>query len=133
MRCVAPSSSFAPGIREYAFLGVTTNALYPQLADRLGIDAPRGALVVDVTPDGPADDAGITAGDGELRFQGAQVTTGGDVIVSVDGKPVVAESDLAQAISEHSPGDTVTVELLRDGSTEDVDVKLGERPQQAPG
>jgi S1-C subfamily serine protease len=120
------------GEPEYAFLGVTTNALYPQLAERLDIDAPTGAMVVEVSPGGPAEEAGISAGEDSVRFQGQDVTTGGDVIVSVDGQAVVAESDLARAISEHSPGDTVTVEVLRDGSTEEIEVELGERPEQAP-
>jgi S1-C subfamily serine protease len=116
----------------YAFMGVTTQALYPQLADRLGIDAPSGALVARVVPDGPADQAGIEAGDQDLRFQGSDVTAGGDVIVAVDGHEIVAEADLAEAVSEHSPGDTVVVEVLRDGSVEEIEVELGERPEQAP-
>jgi S1-C subfamily serine protease len=117
---------------EYAYLGVSTQALYPQLAERLDIDAPTGALVAKVTSDGPAEDAGIQAGDQELRFQGQPVTAGGDVIVSVDGQEVVQESDLAEAISEHGPGDTVVLEVLRDGEREEIEIELGERPEQAP-
>jgi 2-alkenal reductase len=117
---------------EYAYLGVSTQALYPQLAERLDIDAPTGALVAKVTSDGPAEDAGIQAGDQELRFQGQPVTAGGDVIVSVDGQEVVEESDLAEAISEHGPGDTVVLEILRDGEREEIEIELGERPEQAP-
>jgi len=117
---------------DYAFLGVTTQALYPQLAERLEIDAPTGALVAEVVPDGPADEAGIEAGDQDLRFQGQEVTGGGDVIVSVDGQEVIAESDLAEAVSEHGPGDAVVIEVLRDGETEELEVELGERPEQAP-
>jgi S1-C subfamily serine protease len=117
---------------DYAFLGVTTQALYPQLAERLEIDAPTGALVAEVVPDGPADEAGIEAGDQDLRFQGQEVTGGGDVIVSVDGQEVIAESDLAEAVSGHGPGDAVVIEVLRDGETEELEVELGERPEQAP-
>jgi S1-C subfamily serine protease len=120
------------GEAEYAFLGVTTQALYPQLAERLDLDAPTGALVARVVPGGPADEAGIEAGDEELRFQGQQVTAGGDVIVAVDGQDVVEESDLAEAIAEHSPGDTVVLEVLRDGETDEVELELGERPAEAP-
>jgi serine protease Do len=117
---------------DYAFLGVTTQALYPQLSDRLDLDVTTGALVAEVVPDGPADQAGITAGDEDLRFQGQDVKAGGDVIVSVDGQKVVAESDLAQAIADKSPGDSVTLEVLRDGQVEEVEVELGDRPTQAP-
>jgi S1-C subfamily serine protease len=119
------------GEAEYAFLGVTTQALYPQLAERLDLDVRTGALVARVVDGGPADEAGITAGDDELRFQGQQVTAGGDVIVSVDGEEVVEESDLAEAIAERKPGDTVVLEVLRDGETDEVELELGDRPTDA--
>ena len=120
------------GEAEYAFLGVSTLALYPQLAERLDLDTSTGALVASVTADGPAEEAGINAGDQELRFQGDRVTAGGDVIVAIDGQEVVAESDLAEAVSEHSPGDAVSVEVLRDGDVEEIEIELGNRPEQAP-
>jgi S1-C subfamily serine protease len=120
------------GSAEYAYIGVTTQGLYPQLADRLDIDAETGALIAEVVPDSPADDADLEGGDQEIRFQGAQVTVGGDVIVSVEGEDLVAEADLARLISDLSPGDTITLEVLRDGDTEQVDVTLGERPEQTP-
>ena len=117
---------------KYAYIGVTTQPLYPQLADRLGIDSPTGALVSEVVPNGPADDAGIEGGDQKIRFEGQEVDAGGDVIISVDGEKIVNESDLAQLISQRTPGDTVTLQVLRDGDTQDVDVTLGERPIRAP-
>ena len=121
------------GDPNYAYIGVTTQGLYPQLADRLEIDADSGALIAEVVPGSPADEAGIEGGDQEVRFQGAQVTVGGDVIVSVDGHRLVEEADLARLIALKSPGDTVTLEVIRDGGdTEDVDVTLGERPEQTP-
>jgi S1-C subfamily serine protease len=120
------------GEADYAFLGVRTQGLYPQLAERLGIDTPTGALVAGVTEGGPADQAGIVAGDQELRFQGSPVTAGGDVIAAVDGQEIVEDADLAEAVSEHAPGDTVTVEVVRDGEVEELEIELGERPEQAP-
>jgi S1-C subfamily serine protease len=120
------------GEAEYAYIGVTTQALYPQLADRLDLDSPTGALVAEVVPDSPADEAGLEGGDQEVRFQGSQVTVGGDVIVSVEGEELVAEADLARLISDRSPGETITLEVISDGSTDEVDVTLGERPEQTP-
>jgi S1-C subfamily serine protease len=121
------------GNPDYAYIGVSTQGLYPQLADRLEIDATTGALIAEVVPDSPADEAGLEGGDQEIRFQGAQVTAGGDVIVSVDGHELVEEADLARLIALKSPGDTVTLEILDDGDTEEVEVTLGERPEQTPG
>jgi S1-C subfamily serine protease len=121
------------GNPDYAFIGVSTQGLYPQLADRLEIDADTGALIAEVVPGSPADEAGLEGGDQEIRFQGAQVTAGGDVIVSVDGHELVEEADLARLIALNSPGETVTLEVLDDGDTEEVEVTLGDRPEQTPG
>ena len=121
------------GDPDSAYIGVSTQGLYPQLADRLEIDADTGALIAEVVPGSPADEAGLEGGDQEIRFQGAQVTAGGDVIASVDGHELVEEADLARLIALKSPGDTVTLEVLDDGDSEEVEVTLGERPEQTPG
>jgi S1-C subfamily serine protease len=112
----------------YAYIGVETTPLYPQLADRLGIDADTGALVSRVVSGGPADDAGLQAGDEPIRFQGRELDAGGDVIVSVNGDEIVGESDLPRLISLLDPGDEVTLGIIRDGEAQDVEVTLEERP-----
>jgi S1-C subfamily serine protease len=113
---------------DYAFLGVTTESLYPQLADHLGLDTENGALVTDVVDGGPADKAGLKGSSGETTFQLEHVKTGGDVIVAVDGKPVVASTDLAELIASHKAGDTVTLDILRDGGQQKIEVTLEARP-----
>jgi S1-C subfamily serine protease len=115
---------------EYAYLGVTTQALWPQLADHLGIDTETGALISEVVPDGPADDAGLEQSDDEETFQGAPIKTGGDVIVAVDGQRLESESDLAELISRQRPGQTVTIEILRDGDSQEIEVELEPRPER---
>ncbi len=119
----------ANGTVKYAYIGVTTQALYPQLADRLGLPTDTGALVSKVVKGGPAEDAGIKAGTQEIEFQGLKATVGGDVIVAVDGQEIVGEADLPKLIAQHDPGDTVTLEIIRDGDTQNLDVELGERPE----
>ena len=117
------------GKAEYAFIGVSTIPLYPQLADRLGIDAPSGALVVKTTDGGPAAEAGIQgAGDQTIQFQGSPIRTGGDVIVAVDGEELQTVNDLSRIISAHKPGDQVEVEVIRDGERQTIDVTLQARP-----
>ena len=114
---------------EYGFLGVSTLPLYPQLAHRLDLPVEHGALVGEVVDGGPADRAGIRAGKKEIRFQGiAKIPADGDVIYAIDGKPVGGSSDLAAIVSLKSPGQTVKVDLVRDGRKRSVDVKLGRRP-----
>ena len=118
---------------EYAYIGVSTQALYPQLADELDLDADYGGLLAEVVPDGPADEAGLEGGDDKIRFQGFPITTGGDVILSVDGDKVLRPEDLARIISAFAPGDRVALEVLHDGDREEVAVTLGKRPDSTPG
>jgi S1-C subfamily serine protease len=117
------------GSVEYAYIGVSTQALYPQLARKLGLDTDHGGLLAEVVPGGPADEAGLQGGDEKLRFQGIPYEAGGDTILAVDGKPVVEPDDLARYISARRPGDEVTLEVLRkDGEREKVKVTLSKRP-----
>jgi S1-C subfamily serine protease len=121
------------GSAEYAYIGVTSQALYPQLADKLGLDTDFGGLIAEVVPGSPADKAGLSGGDKKLRFQAGSYETGGDVIVAVEGRKVVRPDDLARYISSFKPGQTVTLEVLHDnGSRESVDVILGKRPAGEP-
>ena len=114
---------------EYAYIGVSSQGLYPQLAAKLGLDAQYGALVAEVVEDGPADDAGLRGGGDKLRFQGVPYEVGGDTILAVDGREVVRPDDLAHFISTLKPGDEVTLEVLHeDGSRAEVEVTLGTRP-----
>jgi S1-C subfamily serine protease len=119
----------ADGTVEYAYIGVTTTPLYPQLADRLGIDADTGALVTDVVSGGPADQAGLQGKTGTIHFQGITVDTGGDVITAVNGHEIAGGSDLPRLISLLDPGDQVTLDIIRDGEHKQVDVTLGQRPE----
>ena len=118
---------------EYAYIGVSSQALYPQLAERLDVEADYGGLIAEVVPDGPADEAGLQGSDERVRFQGIPYRTGGDVILGVDGRRVVRPDDLARHIATRRPGESVTLEVLRDGGErEDVEVTLGRRPE-SPG
>jgi S1-C subfamily serine protease len=113
---------------KYAYIGVTTEPLYPQLADRLNLPVDNGALVAKVISGGPADQAGLQASNQTIHFQGQEVAAGGDVITAIDGQKIVSESALPQLIARHDPGDTVQVQIIRDGKTQTVDVTLGARP-----
>jgi S1-C subfamily serine protease len=117
---------------DYAYLGVTTQSLWPQLAEELDLGVERGALISQVVDGGPADDAGLEGSDDQRNFQGAPIETGGDVIVAVDGTELRAESDLAELVSQQQPGTTVTLEIIRDGERREVEVELEARPERVP-
>jgi 2-alkenal reductase len=117
---------------DYAFLGVASQSVYPQLAEhfRLGID--HGAWVQSVTRGGPADQAGIRGGSGPPRtFQAQQYRTGGDVITAIDGQDVARDSDLGRLLAFHAPGEKVPVTVVRSGDEKTLTVTLGKRPPAA--
>jgi S1-C subfamily serine protease len=117
------------GTAEYAYIGVSSQALYPQLAEKLGLGARFGGLIAEVVPGSPADKAGLKGGDEKLRFQGVPYQVGGDTILAVDGRKVVRPDDLARYISSFAPGQQVTLEILHaDGGRDEVQVTLGKRP-----
>jgi S1-C subfamily serine protease len=120
------------GEARYAYLGVSSVPLYPQLVERFELDAEKGAWVQEVTPGGPAARAGIRGGRGAQRFQAQEFADGGDVITKVEGRPVADSSDLAEVVATFAPGENVTLEIHRDGETRNVDVRLGERPLGSP-
>jgi S1-C subfamily serine protease len=116
---------------DYGYLGVTTQELYPQLADRLGVATERGALVVSVEPGGPAAKAGIEAGEDKVEFQGQKdIPQGGDAIVAVEGRPITESSDLPNLITLKGPGDKVTLTVLRGSKRRTVTVTLAPRPNK---
>jgi S1-C subfamily serine protease len=113
---------------DYAYLGVTTLTLWPQLAERLDLPVENGALVQSVDDGSPADDGGIRPGGEQIGFQGQrQIATGGDVIVAVDGVRVTREHDLSEAVGRHHAGDRVTLTVLRDGRRRAIPVTLASR------
>jgi S1-C subfamily serine protease len=118
----------ADGEASYAFLGVSSQELYPQLADHLGIDAESGALVVEVVPGSPADEAGLEPGDESTRFQGQpDIPQGGDAIVAVDGEPLDRGDSLADLIENQAPGTEVELTVVTGDDEREVTVTLDER------
>ncbi|MDQ3320655.1 MAG: PDZ domain-containing protein, partial [Actinomycetota bacterium] len=114
---------------ERPYIGVTT-APVADLAKDLDLPANRGALVQDVQRGSPAEKAGLRAG--RTRTEEG-ITLGGDLIVEVDGRNVASPEDVAAAIEDDKPGDSVSVEFLRGGKRDSVDIQLATRPAQAGG
>ena len=113
---------------DYAYLGVSSSSLYPQLAERLGLPVDHGAIIAEVVEDGPAEDAGLRAGDDEIRFQGDSVPRDSDIITAVEGTEVRLDADLGRILEGYGPGETVDLEVYRNKEKRTVSVKLGSRP-----
>ena len=118
---------------DYGYLGVTSLVVWPQLAERLDADAVGAALVEEVEPGSPAEEAGIQAGDSRITFQGQpQIAVGGDVILAVNGRRLNQTDDLADLVGALGAGDTVRLDLLRDGKRRTVKLELGRRAAAPP-
>jgi 2-alkenal reductase len=119
----------------YAYVGITTDDVTPALAHRFHFSAAFGALITCVKKDSPGATAGLHGGTHESIFEGGQVTTGGDVIVAIDGHPVRSGSDVVRLVGQRlQPGRTAMFTVLRGSARHKVAVVLGERPSTAtPG
>ncbi len=105
-----------------AYLGVSYRQLEARVNRLLQLDArQQGLLVVEVEPGSPAARIGIR---GVTRSGSAYVP--GDVIVSADGRPTPNTEDLSLVLNQKRPGESIELELLRDGRTRKVSVTLGE-------
>jgi len=117
---------------KYSYLGVETVDIYPQLRERFDLPVGEGAWIQGVSDDGPAAAAGLRGGGSQTLFQIRPYRDGGDVITSIDGRPVRDPDDLSLAVAQIDPGKTVKVEAWRDGDKREFTVKLGERPLSGP-
>jgi serine protease Do len=97
------------------WLGVSIQTMTPELARSFGTKTPQGALVAEVQPDTPAAKAGLQRG---------------DIVLSVDGEPVVDSRRLSLKISQAAPGTPVQLKLLREGREQNVRVTLGQLPSE---
>lgn len=100
------------------WLGVFIQEVTEDIADSLGLDEAKGALVASVTETGPADEAGLQAG---------------DVIIRFDGKEVNKSRDLPRIVAETPVEAKVKVDVVRDGKVKTVTVTLGELEQAENG
>jgi S1-C subfamily serine protease len=96
------------------YIGVTLQPLTPDLAQQFGLKDTHGAVVTDVNPGGPGEKAGLKSG---------------DVITAINGNKVQDSNELTLAVTQHSPGEGVTLDLFRNGQAQKVTVTLGQRPQ----
>jgi S1-C subfamily serine protease len=111
-------------------LGVRTIPISAELADEMGLPADYGLLIVQVTPGGSADQAGLHGGNERAYLGNIPIMLGGDLIVAIDGEKVEDEQDLAHMMNNHRAGDTVKVTIFRNKKKIEVNVALGEAREQ---
>ena len=117
------------GRYDYPYLGMSSmDELSLPVIEALGLKVFNGAYVTGVVKGGPADKAGLKAGDKPTSITG--MLAGGDLITAIDGRPILTFDDLLRyLINNKSPGDTVVLTVLRGEETLDITVTLAKRPQ----
>jgi len=117
------------GEYKHPWIGISGRDIDPDLAKVLGLNDAVGFLVVTVIPDSPASKAGLHGSENIEEIDGIQYTTGGDIILSVDGVEVRKISDILIHLQRaKTVGDDLVLEILRDGRTSNFTIVLGERP-----
>jgi serine protease Do len=99
------------GSAQHGYLGIGIEDVTPENSKFFDLQDAKGAIVTQVSPNSPGASAGLKSG---------------DVIRQLDGKPVPNSSALQLQVSEHAPGTTMTMEILRSGKPQSLTVKLGE-------
>jgi len=97
------------------WLGVVIQEVNKDLAESFGLERPAGALVAQVMDGGPAARGGLRVG---------------DVILSLNDKPIVMSADLPHLVGALKPGSTARMEVVRDGDRKMLDVKIGAMPEE---
>jgi S1-C subfamily serine protease len=120
------------GKYEHPYLGISGLSMTPDIAEAMNLPVDtRGALVQQVSADGPSDKAGLQPSTTTVTIKGTEGTVGGDVITAIDGQSIQNMSDIIAYLAIHTQvGQTVNLTILRDGQTQDVEVTLGSRPTQ---
>ncbi len=121
-------SLISEGSYDYPYLGISSlNDISLLQQEALGLPQASGVYVTSVTPDSPADRAGIRGGTTSTEF--FNLSSGGDLIIAIDGRTTQTFSDLlSYLMREKSPGDIITFTILRDNQEIEVDLILGKRP-----
>jgi serine protease Do len=97
------------------YLGVKIQPITPDIAKQSKLSQPVGALIAEVTPGSPGEQAGLKAG---------------DVVTEFDGKSVTDSRHLQLMVAEKSPGSRVSIKIVREGKEQTLTAQLGELPAQ---
>ena len=97
------------------WLGVVIQEVNKDLAESFGLDKPAGALVAQVLEEGPAAKGGLQVG---------------DVILSLNGQPIVMSADLPHLVGALKPGEQAALEVVREGERKTIKLAIGALPEE---
>ena len=116
------------GEARYAYLGVSSVELFPQLVDRFDLDVEQGRLGAGRHAGSPAGRRACAVGGGAVTFQARPTGTAATSSRRSRARPSRTRRSSPTRSPTYKPGDEVTLEVHRNGDTRQIKVKLGERP-----
>lgn len=105
----------AEGKVSRGWLGVVIQEVNKDLAESFGLDKPAGALVAQVLEGGPAAKGGLQVG---------------DVILSMNGQPIVLSADLPHLVGALKPGSKIELDVVRGGTRKTLTMAIGALPEE---
>jgi S1-C subfamily serine protease len=113
----------------HAYIGISGADMNYQLAQLQKTNFTYGVLIENLTNGGPAQKAGLQAGTQTATVDGTSYTIGGDIIVSINGTRIINTDALSSYLAEYClPGQTLVLQIIRNGQSMAVDLVLGTRP-----
>lgn len=118
----------AKGHVSYPWIGASIFPLIPEIANFLGLRVQRGAMIIQVVPNGPADRAGLKGGNRQVQVGNLLLIIGGDVLTKINREDIDSSDDLLEKIRDHRPGETIALTILRNGTFLEKNLVLDEKP-----
>jgi len=120
-------SLISTGTYNHPSLGINGTSLTTDMAKAMNLPQnQQGALIVDVTPGGPADKAGLIGSSQAIDVNGQQTPVGGDIITAINGQSIKNSDELSAYLFDNTQaGQTVAITILRNGHEQQVKVTLG--------
>ncbi len=110
------------------WLGITGIPVSPELSRSLALKTKQGVLVIDVIRGAPAYEAGLRGGHREIILNGQRLRIGGDIILALNNHIVLNMQDLTFRINREKVGNSVNIQILRQGIPVEISVVLTEKP-----
>jgi S1-C subfamily serine protease len=115
----------------HPWMGIRGGDITPSLAKTLNLPATEGIMIAEVTPSGPAAQAGVRGSQRRVRVGNSLWAVGGDIVIALDGKKVASVNDLIAYLEDKKkPGDELRVDILRDGKAMSITLRVGELPER---
>ncbi len=113
---------------QHPWLGIGGMDITPSIAKMLGLRDARGVIILSIAPGSPADLAGLNAGKQDYTVGDSAIKHNSDIIIGIDEKQVRKMQDIITYIDAKSVGDSISLQIDREGSLNKIDLTLAARP-----